>query len=194
MKTRLKPRSRRRPGCKGRANRKRALAGLRSVVERDGTSEPNLINGKKRRVMRQKANGVFARQRNRLVASFLFVLTVTIGSAVDARVRCAMPSERAARWTRNLGEKFTEDQVIVKSLRTSEDRLYVNEEPFVLTHKTSIVDERGRRLRPGIIWVGWLVELRYRTGQKSEARAYGPDEKVLLRMRVLKRILREEDL
>jgi hypothetical protein len=69
----------------------------------------------------------------------------------------------------------------------------VNEEPFLLTQQTSIVDERGRRLRPGSIWVGWLVELRYRTGERSEARVYGPDEKVLVHMRVLKRLLSKED-
>jgi hypothetical protein len=191
MKT--KPRARRRPGCKGRANRKRDLSGLRSAVERDRSSEPDLIDGKGGRMMRQKGNGVFAGQRNRLVASFLLFLTATIGFTVEAREKDAMPSEREARWPTYLGESLTEDQVIVKSLRTSEDTLYLNEEPFVLTHQTSIVDEKGRRLRPGSIWVGWLVEVRYRTGQKSEARAYGPDEKVLVRMRVLKRLLREEE-
>ena len=193
MKSKLRPRARRRPGCKGRANRKRAPCGLGGFVERDSTSEPDRIDGKKSRMMGQKGNRLSARQRNRLVASFLFFLTVTIGSTVEARVGDAMPRERAARWTRYLGERLTEDQVIVKSLRTSEDRLYLNEEPFVLTHQTSIVDERGRRLRPGSIWVGWLVELCYRRGQKAEARAHGPEEKVLVRMRVLKRLLREDD-
>ena len=144
--------------------------------------------------MRQKGNGILPRQRNILVASFLLLLVATIGITVNSRDKDAMPSEREARWLKYLGESLTEDQVIVKSLRASEDRLYVNEEPFVLTHQTSIVDEKGRRLRPGSIWVGWLVELRYRTGQKSEARAYGPDEKVLVRMRVLKRLLTKEDL
>lgn len=103
-------------------------------------------------------------------------------------------SELAARWPKYAGERFDEEQVIVKSLKSQEDRLYVNDEPFVVTRQSKIVDERGRRLRPGSIWVGWLVELRYRTGQKSEARAYGPDEKVLVRMRVLKRLLINEDL
>jgi len=194
MKTKPKPRSRKRPGCKGRANRKRDLSGLRIAVERDRSSEPDLADGKGGRMMRQKGSGVFARQRNRLFASFLLFLTATIGFTVEAREKDAMPSEREARWPTYLGERFAEDQVIVKSLRTSEDRLYLNEEPFVLTHQTSIVDEKGRRLRPGSIWVGWLVEVRYRTGQKSEARAFGPDEKVLVRMRVLKRLLSKEDL
>ncbi len=110
-------------------------------------------------------------------------------SAVDltARERDAMRSERASRWPVYMGERFNEAEVIVKSLTSHEDRLYVNDEPFVVTHQTSIVDERGRRLRPGSLWVGWLVELRYRTGRKSEARAYGPDQKVLVRMRVLDR-------
>jgi hypothetical protein len=145
-------------------------------------------------MMRKKGNEAFVRRKNKLVASFLIFLTATIAFTVDAREKDAMPSEREACWPTYLGESFTEDQVIVKSLRTSEDRLYVNEEPFALTHQTSIVDEKGRRLRPGSIWVGWLVELSYRTGQKSEARAYGPDEKVLVRMRVLKRLLTKEDL
>jgi hypothetical protein len=194
MKTKPKPRARRRPGCKGRANRKRDLSGVRSAIENDRSSEPDLIDGRRSRMMRQNGNGILLRQRNILVASFLLLLVATIGIAVDSRDEDAMQSEREARWPKYLGESLTEDQVIVKSLRASEDRLYVNEEPFVLTHKTSIVDEKGRRLRPGSIWVGWLVELRYRTGQKSEARAYGPDEKVLVRMRVLKRLLSKEDL
>ena len=57
-----------------------------------------------------------------------------------------------------------------------------------------IFSNTKKPLRPGSIWVGWLVELRYRTGQKSEARSYGPDEKVLVRMRVLERLLIKEDL
>ena len=60
-----------------------------------------------------------------------------------------MPSELRARWHIYTAERFNEEQVIVKSLKTHEDRLYVNDQPFVLTHQTSIVDERGRRLRPG---------------------------------------------
>jgi len=143
---------------------------------------------------RQKGNALLLKQRSRLLASFLLLLTATIGFTAAAREKDAVPSELEARWPTYLGERFAEDQVIVKSLRASEDRLYVNEDPFVLTDQTSIVDERGRRLRPGSIWVGWLVELRYRTGRKSEARVYGPDEKVLVRMRVLKRLLSEEDL
>jgi len=193
MKSKPKPRARRRPGCKGRANRKRALCELAGFVERGSALEANLIEAKKGRLIGQKGNRVFARQRNRLIALLLFFWTATIGFTADARVRDAMPSEEAARWAGYLGDRFTEDQVIVKSLRTSEDRLYLNEEPFVLTHQTSIVDERGRRLRPGSIWVGWLVELCYRRGQKAEARAHGPEEKVLVRMRVLKRLLREDD-
>ena len=144
--------------------------------------------------MAQRGDTALVRRRNRLVASLLLFLIATVGSTANAREKDEMPSEREARWPLYLGESLTEDQVIVKSLRTSEDRLYVNEEPFVLTHQTAIVDERGRKLRPGSIWVGWLVELRYRTGQKSEARVYGPDEKVLVRMRVLKRLLTKEDL
>jgi hypothetical protein len=193
MKTKPKPRSRKRPGCKGRANRKRDLSGVRSAVERDGSTEPHLAHGKGGRTMRQKGNGVLLRTRNILVASLLLLLAATIGITVDSRNKDATPSEFEARWPTYRGGRVAEDQVIVKSLRTSEDRLYLNEEPFVLTHQTSIVDERGRKLRPGSIWVGWLVELRYQTGQKSEARGYGPDEKVLVRMRVLKRLLREEE-
>jgi hypothetical protein len=113
---------------------------------------------------------------------------------LTARKTDGMPNELAARWPMYTGEKFDEEQVIIKSLKSQEDRLYVNDKPFVVTHETSIVDERGRRLRPGNVWVGCLVELRYRTGQESEARAYGPDEKVLVRMRILKRLLSKEDL
>jgi hypothetical protein len=125
------------------------------------------------------------------------VLLLFLSSSVvnlTAREQDGMPSELASRWPMYTGESFDEEQVIIKSLKSQEDILYVNDEPFVVTHQTLIVDERGHRLRPGGIWVGWLVELRYRTGQKSEARSYGPDEKVLVRMRVLKRLQIKEDL
>jgi hypothetical protein len=128
-----------------------------------------------------------------VAASFLLFLVLCVVD-LTAREQDGMPSELASRWPMYTGERFDEEQVIIKSLKSREDRLYVNDEPFVVTHQTLIVDERGRRLRPGSIWVGWLVELRYRTGQKSEARSYGPDEKVLVRMRVLKRLLIKEDL
>ncbi len=131
-----------------------------------------------------------------VAALLLLPVLFSSGYTAAARERDVMPSEREARWPMYLGETFQEDQVIIQSLKTHEDRLYVNDEPFVLTNQTSIVDERGRRLRPGSLWVGWLVELRYRTGKRSEVRAYGPDEKVLVRMRVLKRLPKsaEEEL
>lgn len=124
----------------------------------------------------------------------VFLLFLVLGVVnLTANEKDGMPSELASRWPMYTGERFDEEQVIIKSLKAQEDRLYVNDEPFVLTHQSSIVDERGRRLRPGSIWVGWLVELRYRTGQKSEARSYGPGEKVLVRMRVLKRLQIKEE-
>ncbi len=122
-----------------------------------------------------------------VAAFFLLFLALSVVD-LTAREKDAMRSELESRWPMYTGERFDEDQVIVKSLKSHEDRLYVNDEPFIVTHQTSIVDERGRRLRPGIMWVGWLVELRYRTGRTSEGRAYGPDQKVLVRMRVLKRL------
>jgi hypothetical protein len=138
--------------------------------------------------MRYNRTPVLARLGIGLVTGILVLFLAAAGHEAAAREGNAMPSELKARWPVYAGERFNEEQVIVKSLKTHEDRLYVNDEPFVLTHQTSIVDERGRRLRPGSIWVGWLVELSYRTGERSEGRGYGPDEKVLVRMRVLKRL------
>ncbi len=138
--------------------------------------------------MQNEKAPVDIRPRIAVVGAFLLLSLVLSVLNLTAREKDGMPSELAARWPMYAGERFNEMQVIVKSLEAQEDRLYVNDEPFVVTHRTLIVDERGRRLRPGSIWVGWLVELRYRTGQKSEAHAYGPDEKVLVRMRVLKRL------
>jgi hypothetical protein len=126
-------------------------------------------------------------------AVFLLFLASSVVN-LTAREKDGMPSELASRWPMYTGERFDERQVIVKSLERQEDRLLVNDEPFIVTHQTTIVDERGRKLRPGSIWVGWLVELRYRTGEKSEARAYGRDDKVLVQMRVLKRLLSKEAL
>ena len=136
---------------------------------------------------------VDTRPRLAAVGAVLLLFLVLGVVKLTANEKDGMPSELAARWPMYTGERFDEEQVIIKSLKSQEDRLYVNNEPFVVTHQSSIVDERGRKLRPGSIWVGWLVELRYRTGQKSEARSYGPGDKVLVRMRVLKRLLVEEE-
>jgi hypothetical protein len=136
----------------------------------------------------QRALSDIIRPRIAVVGAVLLLFLASSVVNLTAREKDGVPSELAARWPMYTGERFDEEQVIVKSLKSQEDRLYVNDEPFVVTHQSKIVDERGRRLRPGSIWVGWLVELRYRTGQKSEARSYGPDEKVLVRMRVLKRL------
>jgi hypothetical protein len=138
---------------------------------------------------------VDTRPRLAAVGAVLLLFLVLGVVNLTANEKDGMPSELAARWPMYTGERFDEEQVIIKSLKSQEDRLYVNDEPFVVTHQSSIVDERGRKLRPGSIWVGWLVELRYRTGQKSEARSYGPGDKVLVRMRVLKRLpVKEEPL
>ncbi len=138
--------------------------------------------------MQNERAPVDIRPRIAVVGAFLLLSLVLSVLNLTAREKDGMPSELAARWPMYAGERFNEEQVIIKSLEAQEDRLYVNDEPFVVTHRTLIVDERGRRLRPGSIWVGWLVELRYRAGQESEARAYGPDGRVLVRMRVLKRL------
>ncbi len=138
--------------------------------------------------MRNENPPVRFRMTIAVVGAFLLLFLALSVVDLAAREKDGMPSERESRWPMYSGERFDEQQVIVKSLRTQEDRLYVNEEPFIVTHKTSIVDERGRRLRPGSLWVGCLVELRYRTGEKSEARSYHPDDKVLVEMRVLKRL------
>jgi hypothetical protein len=142
----------------------------------------------------QRVSADNIRPRVAVVGAVLLLFLASSVVNLTAREKDGVPSELAARWPLYTGERFHEEQVIVKSVKSQEDRLYVNDEPFVVTHQSRIVDERGRRLRPGSIWVGWLVELRYRTGQKSEARSYGPDEKVLVRMRVLKRLLIKEDL
>lgn len=127
------------------------------------------------------------------VAATLLFCMGSAGRAAVVQEGVGMPAELEARQPVSAGERFDERQVIVKSLKTHEDRLYVNNEPFVITHQTSIVDERGRRLRPGSMWVGWLVELQYRTGERSEGCGHGPDEKVLVRMRVLKRLQESQD-
>lgn len=143
--------------------------------------------------MREEKLPLYIRPGAAVVGAVLLLFLVLGVVSLTAHEKDGMPSELAARWPMYSGERFDEEQVIIKSLKSQEDRLYVNDEPFIVTHQTSVVDERGRKLRPGNMWVGWLVELRYRTGQKSEARSYGPDEKVLVRMRVLKRLLIKEE-
>jgi hypothetical protein len=138
--------------------------------------------------MRSDNASVHVEPRAVVVVSVIVLFLVLGVVNMTAEEEDGMPSELASRWPMYTGERFDEAQVIVKSIKSQEDRLFVNDEPYVVTHQTKILDERGRRLRPGSFWVGWLVELHYRTGQKSEARSYGPDEKVLVRMRVLKRL------
>jgi hypothetical protein len=143
--------------------------------------------------MRKEKLPVHIRPGAAVVGAVLLLFLVLGVVSLTVHEKDGMPSELAARWPMYSGDRFDEEQVIIKSHKSEEDRLYVNDEPFVVTHQTSVVDERGRKLRPGNMWVGWLVELRYRTGLKSEARAYGPDEKVLVRMRVLKRLVIKEE-
>jgi hypothetical protein len=128
------------------------------------------------------------------VAALLLSVGAWVGCPAVARESGAMPRDMGARRPIDWVESLSEEQVIVQSLKVEEGRLYVNDEPFLVTHRTSIVDERGHRLRLGTLWVGWLVELRYRTDQESELRPYGPEQKVLVQMRVLKRLPCGDDL
>ena len=89
------------------------------------------------------------------VAVAVLVLFLVLGVVnMTAGEKDEMPSELASRWPMYTGERFDEAQLIIKSIKSQEDRLYVNDEPYVVTHQTRILDERGRKLRPGTFWIG----------------------------------------
>ena len=95
-----------------------------------------------------------------------------------------MPSEQEARHDTGRGSTV-ETVILVSSLRTQEDRLFVNEEPFVLKRQTRIEDERGAKIHVEDIPYGAQIEMRYRTGSTLEDSGDGPDARILTRIRIV---------
>lgn len=126
----------------------------------------------------------------RLKKGFLFGVVllgvVFAWEAVGAGEKYGMPSEYEARSQgyRSAGEAG-EQVARVKSLRKQEDRLFVNGEPFVLKRQTRFEDERGVGIGLEDIPLGAQIELEYRTGSTLEESGYGPEAKILTRIRLV---------
>jgi len=107
-------------------------------------------------------------------------------NGVGASERYGMPSEEEAHRQGYTDTGGTAEQVAwVKSLSTQEDRLFVNDEPFVLKRQTRFEDERGARIRLEDIPLGARIEVQYRTGSRLEESGYGPEVKILTRIRLV---------
>ncbi len=117
---------------------------------------------------------------------FLIFAVMLVWEGVGASERHEMPSEDQAHRNGYTGTGATVEQVAwVKSLRKQEDRLFVNGEPFVLKRQTRFEDERGAKIGLEEIPMGAQIEVQYRTGSTLEDSGYGPEAKILTRIRVV---------
>jgi hypothetical protein len=121
-----------------------------------------------------------------LLFGFLLLGVMFAWEEVGASERYGMPSEQEAQRQGHKGTGATAEQVAwVKSLRKQEDRLFVNGEPFVLKHQTRFEDQRGARIRLEDIPLGARIQVQYRTGSRLEESGYGPEAKILTRIRLV---------
>lgn len=121
-----------------------------------------------------------------LLFGFLIFAVMLAWERVGASERYGMPSEEVARRDGHTGSAATAEQVAwVKSLRAQEDRLFVNGEPFVLKRQTRFEDERGSKIGLKDIPLGAKVEVQYHKGSRLEESGYGPEAKILTRIRLL---------
>lgn len=117
---------------------------------------------------------------------FLIFAVMIAWNGVGASERYGMPSEEEAHRQGYTDTGGTAEQVAwVKSLRKQEDRLFVNDEPFVLNRETRFEDDRGAKIRLEDIPLGARIEVQYRTGSRLEESGYGPEVKILTRIRLV---------
>jgi hypothetical protein len=149
------------------------------------------VNAKARHEERKKAMKTqgFHRSKKanrRLLGGVLLFTVVFAWGGVGASEKYGMPSEDQARRQGYLGSGTGTEQVArVSSLRVQEDRLFVNGEPFILKRQTRFEDERGVRIGLQDIPLGAGIELEYQTGSDREESGYGPEAKILTRIRIV---------
>jgi hypothetical protein len=120
-----------------------------------------------------------------LAACLLIAVTMAWGEA-SANEKAGMPSERKALQERYAGSgAATETVARVESIRTHEDRLFLNGEPYILKRATRFEDEDGVRIGLEDIPLGAQLEVEYRTGSGLEESGYGPDMKILTKVRIV---------
>jgi|GEM_PF-2709890 len=121
-----------------------------------------------------------------LLFGVLIFAVMVAWEGVGASERYGMPSEEEAHRQGHAGTGGTAEELVwVKSLRKQEDRLFVNGEPFVLKRQTRFEDERGARIGLEDIPRGARIEVQYRTGSRLEESGYGPEAKILTRIRLV---------
>lgn len=136
--------------------------------------------------MNQQGLGRSKRTRKGLLIGILLFTVLVAWETVGASEKYGMPSEEEARRQGYmLSGTRAEEVARVRSLITQEDRLFVNGEPFVLKRQTRFEDERGMRIRLQDIPAGAQIELEYRTGSTLEESGYGPEAKILRRIRIV---------
>ena len=122
----------------------------------------------------------------RLFIGFLALAVVLVWGEASASEKTGMPSEQKALQERYAGSGAgTETIARVKSLRRHEDRLFLNGEPYVLKRTTRVEDEEGARIDLEEIPLGAQIEVEYRTGSRLEESGYGPDTKILTKIRLV---------
>jgi hypothetical protein len=121
-----------------------------------------------------------------ILPSLVLLAVLSLCGTAVASEQYGMPSEAEAhRNAYTSGGSSFEEVAWVKSLRRQEDMLFLNGEPFVLNRETRIEEERGGMIRLEDIPTGAQIEVRYRTGSTLEDSGYGPESKILTRIRVL---------
>jgi hypothetical protein len=124
--------------------------------------------------------------RKGVFAGVLLFAALLSWEGVRAGEKYGMPSEQEAHQCGHLNTGTKAEQVAwVKSLRKQEDRLFVNGEPFVLERETRFEDHRGTRISLQDIPLGAQIEVQYRTGLGLENSGYGPETKILTRIRLV---------
>jgi len=117
---------------------------------------------------------------------FLISAVMLAREGVGASERYGMPSEAEAQRQGHTDTKGTAEQVAwVTSLHKQEDRLFVNGEPFVLKAQTRFEDERGAKIGLKDIPLGAKIEVQYHMGSRLEESGYGPETRILTRIRLL---------
>lgn len=83
-----------------------------------------------------------------------------------------------------LEEKILEN-LQVFSIHAHENFLFINDERYIPTRNSRIVDERGKKASIRQIPKKGFIDLTFERRPKTEVMPYGPDEKILVEIRIL---------
>jgi hypothetical protein len=132
--------------------------------------------------------GVFspAGPRKGTVIWTLLLSVLWCAGGVGADEKYGMPSESEARRQGHAGAWPTSEQIVrIESLSRQEDMLIVNGEAFVVKNQARFEDEGGARIDIRRIPLGAKVELQYHMGSRLEDSGYGPNTRILTKLRIV---------